>query len=270
MKIVHLTDVHLDCAEGSVEEAASRAMAEAPGTAGAAVVITGDVATAETFPSLLPEFARGLGGRPVYFVLGNHDAWFGSIEGAKRSARKLSLQHQDITYLPEAGVVALTDKTGLVGVDGWYDGRAGAGPRSSMRLNDWQLIEELKGLHPDRRREVLERRADIEARRARELLTDALASFEHVVFATHVPPFPQASVDGAGRPSDRDALPWYTNVTLGFVLSALAADHPGRRITVLSGHCHGAADVAIAPNLRVVTGKARYGTPSVAGVHEVP
>lgn len=265
MKLLHLTDVHLDCVQGSIEEAARTAVAAAPE---GVVLITGDIATADTFPALLPEFAAALG-RPVYFVLGNHDAWMGSVEGAKRSARKLSLHHPDITYLPEAGVVELTPTTALCGLDGWYDGRAGSALSSSMRLNDWSLVAELRGLHPTPRREVLERWAQRCAARARELLREALDRYEHVIFGTHVPPFPAASVDRSGKQSDAHALPWYCNVTLGFTLSALATSYLHRRITVLAGHCHGSADVAISPNLRAVTGAARYGEPSLAGVYEV-
>jgi hypothetical protein len=96
-----------------------------------------------------------------------------------------------------------------------------------------------------------------------------LERYEHVIFATHVPPFPEASVDPSGKRSDGHALPWYCNVTLGWAIDAVAAAYPHRRLTVLAGHCHGAADVRIAPNLRAITGAARYGTPSVSGVIEI-
>lgn len=70
--------------------------------------------------------------------------------------------------------------------------------------------------------------------------------------------------------ADRDHLPWYTNVALGHTLVGLAQAHPGVALLVLAGHCHGPADVPFLPNLRLVTGRALYGAPSVAGVHEIP
>ncbi len=47
------------------------------------------------------------------------------------------------------------------------------------------------------------------------------------------------------------------------MLLDIAAEYPDHTITVLCGHTHGAGDVQIRPNLRVITGGADYGTPIV-------
>lgn len=268
MILAHLTDIHLDCVTGDVTEAGRAALAAAP--AAEAVIITGDLATASTFPALLPAFAAGLGDRPVFFVLGNHDAWGGTIARSRQNAHKLSRHHPELIYLPGVSRVALSDRTALVGVDGWYDARVGNVNGTKMHLNDWRNIGELTGLHRARRIKVLQELAQREARRAEEVLRSALADgFAHVVLATHVPPFPEASVGPTG-PSDNESLPYYCNYALGLALSRIALDYPGREITVLCGHCHGAADVFIHSNLRVITGAAIYGTPSLAGTIDVP
>lgn len=264
--IAHLTDIHLDSVPGLLEAAGRAAIASAP--ADAVVIITGDIATSGTLSTFLPDFVDGLGRRRVFFLLGNHDAWFGSIAGSRRDAAAFSVEHPDVVYVPAAGIVELTPRTALCGVDGWYDGRAGA-LASSMVLNDWKLVDELKGLHAQRRREVLEHLARQDAAGARQVLTTALARYDHVVFGTHVPPFPDSAVSPGGGRCDNEALPWYCNLTMGHMLADVAAEHPDRRITVLCGHSHGAAAVDVAPNLRVCTGAAAYGRPSLAGLIEV-
>lgn len=268
MILAHFTDVHLDHVD---EPAATAGACIAEGLPEDAVIlITGDIATAENFPKLLVEFAGGLQ-RRVYFLLGNHDAWLGSREGARRSARKLSLRCPKVTYLAEAGVVELSPRAALCGVDGWYDGRAGAGARgSTMELNDFRYVGELRGLHRGRRAEVLEDWAHRDARRAREVLASALDRYEHVFFGTHVPPFPEASLDPRGLPSGPHALPWFCNLTMGWMLAALAAEYTDHTITVFCGHTHGAVDLQVAPNLCVIVGGAVYGAPAIAGLHEVP
>jgi len=268
VQIAHMTDIHLDWIPGDEADAARAALADVP--AGAPIVLTGDIATCPTFAESLLAFAEGCDGRTIYFVLGNHDAWQGSIADSRARAALLTRKHPQLVYLPAASkIVELSPETALVGVNGWYDGRAGNVHGSSVRLNDWILIEELRGLHRDRRLEVLLDIASKYAQLAQWELKEALEHHQHVILATHVPPFPEAAVSPYG-PSDPDYLPWFTNVTLGFQLLATAGSYLDRQITVLCGHSHGGADIAVTPNLRVITGAAEYGNPRVSGLHAFP
>jgi predicted phosphohydrolase len=100
-----------------------------------AVLIGGDIGEAPTFATYLEDVASALN-LPIYFVLGNHDYYKGSIAAVRATARSLSQQSQLLTWLPDAGVVRLTEKTSLIGHGGWGDARAGYFLQSGVVLND--------------------------------------------------------------------------------------------------------------------------------------
>ncbi len=267
MKILHLTDIHLDHVDDP--EAAGRAISEAA-PLDAPVVLTGDISIATELISSLTIFWQGMGHRQTYYVLGNHDAWTGSIADTRALASRprAHSKRAQLVYLPSVDVVELAPGVALCGVDGFYDGRCGK-TDSSVRLNDWSFISELRGLHRARRLEVLQALADKDARRAEDRLRRACSSYSTVIFATHVPPFAEASLGPQGE-SSIEHLPWYVNHTLGLALSRLAGDFPSCKILVLCGHTHTAADVQIHDNLRVVVGAASYRHPSISSIIEVP
>ena len=83
-------------------------------------------------------------GKPIYFVLGNHDFYRGSVAGTRSAVAEIVHGSQNLVYLTQAGVVELTPHTALVGHDGWADGRLGDLDGSDVILNDFLLIDELK------------------------------------------------------------------------------------------------------------------------------
>ena len=83
---------------------------------------------------------------PIYFVLGNHDFYWGGIARFRAGVTAQFARSPRLTYLTQAGVVALTKETGMVGQDGWSNGRLGDYARSGVLLNDYRLIEELAAL----------------------------------------------------------------------------------------------------------------------------
>ena len=52
--------------------------------------------------------------------------------------------------------------------------------------------------------------------------------------------------------------------------SEAMAAAPDHQMTVLCGHTHGGGEAQVLPNLRVLTGDARYGQPVIQRVLEVP
>jgi hypothetical protein len=199
-------------------------------------------------------------GAPVWFVLGNHDYYRARIANVRFAMERWSAAHPSVRWLPTAGVVSLTRKTALVGVDGWGDARLGAPERTRVVLADFHAIGDLAALDQEALRRKLRALGDEEARAAREVLRDALGSHEHVVFATHVPPVREACWH-AGKISDDDWLPYFTCKAVGDVITDLATAHPHRRITVLCGHTHGGGVARPLPNVEVRTGAAEYGDP---------
>jgi 3',5'-cyclic-AMP phosphodiesterase len=208
--------------------------------------------------------------RPVSAVLGNHDFYRGTIAGVRQKVRQLCCALPNLHYLPDAGVVPLTNTTCLIGHDGWGDGRLGDYDGSDVMLNDFGLIGEFGGFWEPKPERLAKLHAlgDEAADHFRRVLPDALARFHHVIVLTHVPPFREACWH-AGKVSDDNWLPFFTCKAVGDVLAETMRAAPDRRMTVLCGHTHGSGEADILPNLRVLTGGAVYGNPCVQRVIEV-
>jgi 3',5'-cyclic AMP phosphodiesterase CpdA len=268
MQLVWITDAHLDVLPSSEPrrfgERVSAQHADAE-----ALVLTGDIAQRTSLQRCLVDFVEGWG-RSVYFVLGNHDLWGGSMEDAARAAHAVeTATERRARWLTTAGVVELSPETVLVGHDGWYDARLGAPETTPVELPDFYVIDELKGLG---RRELLARvrsMADRAAAEAEPVLRAAAERSRRVAFATHVPPFREACWH-QGAISDDQWLPWFTSKAMGDVLLAVADAHPQTVFAVLCGHTHGEGRALLRPNLEVLTGKARYGAPEVHRVLQLP
>ena len=256
-----LTDIHLNFLSPPAQEAFIAGLAQ---TDADAFLLGGDIGEADDVGDHLEAFS-GLG-KPVYFVLGNHDFYHGTISGVRAEVRHLACSN--LHYLCDAGVVPLTADTCLIGHDGWGDGRLGTYFRSRVILNDWRLIGEFAGLADRERLDVLHALGDEAATHLQAVLPDGLDRFRHIVVLTHVPPFKDACWH-EGRISNDEWLPHFTCKAVGDVLAEAMAARPDRQMTVLCGHTHGAGEAQVLPNLRVLTGGAEYGEPKVQRVLEV-
>jgi predicted phosphohydrolase len=230
------------------------------GTPDRSVVLTGDIAVAARLVADV-EFLADAAARPLHFVLGNHDHYGGTVGKVREAVIELAARRPDIQWLPPAGVVALDEKTVLVGVDGWADGRHGDPLQTLVRLNDDRFIGEVAA-QPSRgtRLGVKQALADADAMRLATLLERAAATARQVVVATHVPPFPEA-LPTTGRLASAEWLPLLVCEATGAVLRAAAAAHPRHEFLVLCGHTHVESDVMVLPNLRCRVAGARYGEP---------
>lgn len=259
-RLAWMTDLHLDFVDETERAAlaASVVAAQADG-----VVLTGDIATAADVLETIDELAQAVR-VPLWFVLGNHDFYGGSIADVRaRAAASTALGGPP--WLEAAGAVRLGPGTALVGVDGWGDARLGDFQGSRVVLNDFLRIDELTGVHRAVLRELLGNLGDAAAAVLRPELKAALAWANHVVVATHVPPFRDACWH-EGAVSADDWLPFFACGAVGDVIGDAAAAHPHVQFTVLCGHTHGAGEARILDNLLVLTGDAEYGEPKVQGV----
>ena len=250
------TDVHLNFLDEAKVAAYARRVAE---VAPDAVLITGDIAEAHDLEPKLTVLDEVLA-RPIWFVLGNHDFYRGSIEQVRRLVVGLRERHPRLGWLPVCGVVPLGEGRALVGVDGWGDARLGRPESSRVWLNDFRLIADLQGLVGPPLWSKLRALGDAEAATLAPLLEQAAASHAEVVVATHVPPFREACWH-EGKVSDDEWLPYFTCRAVGNVLLAAARARPEVTFTVYCGHTHGGGVSQLLPNLTVHTGGARYGTP---------
>lgn len=257
--ILWTSDLHLDhasAAVGALLGAAVRAHASD------VFVVAGDTSVAPRLIADL-EFLAETSARPLYFVLGNHDHYGGSVASVRDAVLELGTRRPEVQWLPPAGVVAIDSDTALIGVDGWADGRHGDPLTTQFVLNDDRLIGEI-ATPQSRAGKLVVRRAlaDADAHRLQVLLGRAIARARRIVVATHVPPF-VAALPLSGRLTNPAWQPVLVCGATGAVIRSAAAEHPDHTFVVLCGHTHAATDVPISANLRCIVAGARYGEPVV-------
>jgi len=257
------TDLHLDWADAVARQKFYDAVLAASPDA---VVLSGDIAEGANTPLYLMEMAREFQ-RPIYFVLGNHDFYGSSIVQMRTKITRLADESPHLHYLTACGIVALAQRTAMVGHDGWGDARLGDYERSRVFLSDFVAIDELAEVHRDRLalQSRLNRLGDESARCLATRLKEALAEFPQVVLVTHVPPFAETAWYD-GRRSDDQWLPFFSCGAVGEMLRQTMRDHPDRRLLVLCGHTHGRGECRILDNLRVLTGGVEGAVPAIQQV----
>lgn len=229
-----------------------------------AILLGGDIGEADSVTGFLAEIERELQ-MPVYFVLGNHDFYRGSIAGVRDAVARYAAASRWLRWLPASGVVPLTAATALIGHDSWADGRLGDFFRSEVLLNDYVLISELRDQGKKARYAQLNALGDEAAEFLEGRACQALAGWRDVIVLTHVPPF-RESCWHEGRVSDDEYLPHFACRAVGERLAAVMRGQPDKTMTVLCGHTHSAGTARILDNLTVYTGQAEYGEPKVQRV----
>lgn len=259
MKIAWVSDPHLDhCAEAVREQFLGDLAAAGADT----VVITGDIAEQRTLGEMLGLFAAAVP-VPVLFVLGNHDAYGGTVAGSKQAARDACGRHGNLVFLDDGTVWPLSAETAVVGHSSWYDGRLGErGPFNRVRLRDFSEVGDLAPLAWSR--PLLFKRlgelGDEAAAALADVLPRALDLRRRAIVLTHVPPFAEVC-RWAGRPSEPDFLPFFTCHAVGECLRTVMTDRKDGDCLVLSGHTHEPAEAGILGNLRARNAGAAYGAP---------
>lgn len=228
-----------------------------------ALLLCGDIAEAHDVEQALVDLDTGFH-RPVYFVLGNHDYYTGGFAAVHAKMAALSKRHPRITWLRTAGVVALTPTTALVGTDGLTDCAHGQPLSGAGRMNDGRYIADLRGLDPYRKVEVMMAKAKIDVAAVERVLVKALRKFPEVIFATHVPPFPEMASE---KPDD--VRSWYVARLMGEMLLKQAARFPKRKIVVRCGHVHRTITINPAANLSASSGQAEYRYPAIHTTLEI-
>jgi Icc protein len=263
-RVIWLTDLHLNFLKlRQTDEFLARVAVQRPD----AVLIGGDIAEAPSVVGHLERLATRLT-CPIYFVLGNHDFYFGSIERVRQAVSVLCAENSNLIYLTTAGALSLSPRTGLCGDDGWADARLGDYERSLVMMNDYRLIEELAGVNKRDRWPMLKAMGDAAARHVKAVLPAALAEHEEVILLTHVPPLREACWY-QGQVSNDEWLPHFTCLAVGEAILRIMRDHPHRRLIVLCGHTHSPGEAQPLANVRIITGGAEYGSPQIQQVFEL-
>jgi predicted phosphohydrolase len=261
LKLAWSTDLHLDAADKSQHHNFFDGFKSDNFDA---ILISGDISNGAN--SLL--HLKHLGNliqKPIYFVLGNHDYYYGSIYKIRTLASEINRDYPLIHYLTSTKVLPLASRTALVGHDGWADGRAGDYFNSNVLLNDYFYIEELKNLNPAERLQVLHDLGDEAAKHLKEILPLAFTQYDKVILLTHVPPFEEVCFY-EGKVCGPNWSPHFVGEVIGETLIDIMQLNPTKNVLVLCGHSHSPADVQILPNLRVIAGESELGIPQVQGV----
>lgn len=249
-KLCWLTDLHLDRTAPDERSALFRKLRNDDYDQ---AIITGDIATAETLCDELAQLADACGKKPLYYTLGNHDFYGSDLEQVYGRMRRLCDKIPNLHHLQDAGVVRLNQTTALVGHHGWADARAGWGRKTVIKSPDHVSIDDFSRLSQSECYDRMEGLGNESTKLIRRLLVPTLARYQHVVVATHVPPFPSCT-QYDDRRCGKTHLPHYCNVSMGAMLIALAKRHSHRRITVIAGHTHSACKANIIKNLRCIVG----------------
>jgi predicted phosphohydrolase len=259
------TDIHLDHSDPDRTMEFLHAIKTSPCDG---VLLSGDMSNAMRIEDDLTMMADSLD-KPVFFVLGNHDYYGGSIAGVRRIAENLSSPRMH--WLAGGQCIDLAPGVGMVGNGGWGDAQYGNCENTPVMLTDYFIIAELKDVY-DRDNDDMSFRAQPalkEKLRAlgreaaedlRPQLKEAADRFSQVIVLTHVPPFKEAAWHEGAHSSD-DWLPGFTCKAVGEELVKVAEAYTDTTFTVLCGHTHGEGIVRMLPNLVVHTQAALYGSP---------
>ena len=269
MRLAWLTDIHLNFVDtnrlgdflASLEQQAD------------AVAISGDIAESRDVCHYLRTIEEVVQ-KPIYFVLGNHDFYRGSIPQVRRMVAGLASESKHLNYLTALRVVDLTPSTAIIGHDGWADARLGDYRNSNVILSDHQLIAEIarwfdgSSLDKPGLLQTMTSLADEAAGHFATVLDEAAIKYPNVIAVTHVPPFREAAWH-QGQTSSDDFLPHFACKVVGDIMRAVMREHPTSNLLVLCGHTHGGGEFLASENIRVLTGEAEYGKLQISEILEI-
>lgn len=272
MNIAWFTDIHLDCVD-NLESSLKRIRDESAFSE--IVVITGDISVGNSVARHINLLENYLD-KPIYFVMGNHDYYFSNILETRKNVVNLCRRLTYAKYLGAVPYVRIDNKTAIIGSDGWYDGINGNANDSELIMNDWLHISDFspaikttmvgKSIDKNIILQISRAICNASVNHIFKGIKSAADQFEHLIIATHFPPFAETYTDNKFKNIDREfVIPWYSSRTMGEMLLSAAKTYPDVQFTVLSGHTHGQFSGKILGNLHAKVGKSQYGAPQISG-----
>jgi predicted phosphohydrolase len=221
------------------------------------IFLTGDISNGALTPFHLRMLATFIK-CPIYFVLGNHDYHFSSIEKTHDKIRKLCQQYPNLIWITEAGVIHINDEVAIIGAEGWYDADNGKAGYLQFTF-DWFLTEDFRKLpNMQARIDAWRNLADKSADDLSDKLEKAIdQGYKNVYVLTHFPPWKEATRD-VGTIMEQFWLPYNVNLRLGRALEKVMQTHKKRSITVLAGHTHTDCWIHVSRNIECKVSKAKY------------
>lgn len=218
--------------------------------------LTGDISIGIFLENDLMYLAKKFG-KPIYFVLGNHDTHFRHINSVHADVKRICAEHPNLHWMTENDVISLNEDTALVGTEGWYD--ASIGDHRLLRWTfDWFMT--LDFLHMDGMQERLACWREMASRSAVEIagkLNRAFEAHRTVYVLTHFPPWVDATVTN-GNFTERLWVPYNTNAAMGQAIERVMEDHPDKRVIVLCGHTHVPCNLQVSETIDCRVARASY------------
>src|SRR5579883_407319 len=118
MRAGWLTDIHLNFVPQAQRQEFYARLRSQPLDG---LMIGGNIGEAASVAGLLAEIEEAVPA-PIYFVLGNHDFYGGSIRGVREVITQQAKRSANLHYLTALRVIPLGASTALIGHDGWADG----------------------------------------------------------------------------------------------------------------------------------------------------
>lgn len=251
-KYLHITDTHLDKVSTWNKYLFGKYLVR-ENLKG--IFLTGDISNGQQTVEDLEKLADHVDCL-IYFVLGNHDLHFSSIEKIYDSVRQMCQQHKNLIWITEAGVVHLNEEVAVIGTEGWYDAEEGTPGYLKMTF-DWMLVEDFRQLpNMSERIKAWRRLADRSADDITDKLKKAIEqNYKTIYILTHVPPWKEATRD-VGTLLEKFWLPYNTNLRLGRAIEKVMSEHKKRYATVLCGHTHTPLAIRVSRNIECIVGPA--------------
>lgn len=263
-RLAWMTDIHLSHVE---REGFERFIDETARLEVDGLLISGDIGESGTTSDYL-KIMEDRFPFPIYFVLGNHDFYCGSISKVRKEIKNLTKNSDKLFFLDNIDYVRLNDDVALIGHSGWADGRFGNFMESDKMLNDYHLIEELQGLSKEKRLKRLNKLGDEAAEALEKKLNSALEECKKIICITHVPPYKEVC-RYRGKIDSYDGLPHYSCKATGYVMKSIMIKNSDADLKIFCGHTHGWCNVKILDNLEVTCGRAEYRNPKVQQMIEI-
>ena len=266
MKIAWLTDLHLNfCGTMPTVSFFKTLCTYHPDLN--AIIISGDISDADDVIDYLKVIEQTYQ-KKIYFVLGNHDFYKGSIKEVYNSIKDTTRYSEYLEWLTTSQPIKLSKNTCIIGRESWNDGHYGDWEASNVILNDYRYIKEFTGLTKEELWYKLDKLARDVAKKMKASLLRSLVLCNNVILVTHVPPFKEACKYG-GHISGDEYLPHYSNKIIGDMLLDVMKGYPDKQLTVLCGHTHNKTEVLIQRNLLVKVGGAEYGLPQLQEILDI-
>lgn len=111
MKLAWLTDIHLNLLK---VESRPKYYESILANGCDVLLISGDIAEVPSLIDILNEMAGQIK-KPIYFIVGNHDYYRGSINEVRKELTALSMANANLFWLPATGLQQLLNNTILLG-----------------------------------------------------------------------------------------------------------------------------------------------------------